>query len=109
MENIILANEWGKVADISEATLIVAENGSGMLNFINNMGDYEDHKGDPDWMNSVEQELYEVVNDNDHLKTWPWPVGVQFAYRQFGVHQEYIALPDAMAAAIWAGRDAIRD
>lgn len=110
MENakVILANEWGKVGDISEATLIVAESGPALLDFINNMGD-EECKGDYDLMNSVEQELYDVVDKDDHLKTWPWAVGVQFAYRQFGVDQEYIALPDVMAAAIWAGREEIRD
>jgi hypothetical protein len=108
MEKVILANEYGRVADISEATLVVAENGPALLDFINSLGD-EEHKGDYDWMNSVEQELYDVVDKDDHLKTWSWPVGVQFAYRQFGVSEEYIPLTDVMAEAIWAGRDKIRD
>lgn len=106
--NIILANEWGKVGDISEATLIVAESGPALLDFINSMGD-EEHKGDYDWMNSVEQKFYDVVDRDDYLKTRRWPVGFQFAYRQFGIDQEYIALTDVMAAAIWAGRKEIRD
>lgn len=108
MDKVILANEWGRVGSVGEATLVVAENGAALLDFINNMGD-EEHKGDWDWMDSAEQELYDVVTHDDHLKTWRWPVGVQFAYKQFGIDQEYIALPDTMAAAIWAGRDAILD
>lgn len=98
-EKSALFNEFGRVLDLSEATIIVAENGTAMLEYIKSFereSPEEDMTQDEaDFCLTVERE----VSTRDNI-----PVGFYFGYRQFGCNQTYLRMPDLVADSIWRNR-----
>lgn len=98
VKDVFLFNEYGKVWDLSEATLVVAKNGAALKAYIENMGDLDD-------MNNVEYDFYKAAHNADMNTNFP--IGFQFAYRQAQWDEEYVKMSDTMATALWLSRNAI--
>ncbi len=93
-----LFNEYGRVLDFSEATIIVAKHGTAMLNYVKSF-EREDPEEDmtqdeANFSLKVERE----VSTRDNI-----PVGYYFGYHQFG-YETYLRMPDLVADSIWKNR-----
>lgn len=98
-EKCALFNEFGRVLDFSEATIIVAENGAAMLEYVKSFErEYPEEdmtQDEADFSLTVERE----VSTRDNI-----PVGFYYGYRQFGHNETYIRMPDLVAESIWKNR-----
>lgn len=94
-----LFNEYGRVLDFSEATIIVAKSGTAMLEYVKSFErEYPEEDmtlDEADFSLMVERE----VSTRDNI-----PVGFYYGYRQFGHNETYIRMPDLVAESIWKNR-----
>lgn len=93
-----LFNEVGRVLDFSEATMVVAKNGTALHNFVNSF-DREDPEED---MTQDEYDFYRIAKEvSTRTQT---PVGFFFGYRIGAYREEFLRMPDLVAGSIWKNR-----